>query len=176
MYTLKYKELCYYKNYYYKEHSENYNNTKLLEFYINTLTNKVNQGVAKDVQILQHGVVVEYKYDDYFGYTITITKEGKILRCKGNDKISSRDKKMLYSIISVSFGKTEKTYDYLLTNKSGQQIVKDQKVNIITGGNSSQRIQIKHLIKFEKVPSHVTKTLIITSPTTGLVGYIKKGE
>ncbi|MCQ2076730.1 MAG: hypothetical protein MJZ20_06835 [Bacteroidaceae bacterium] len=92
-----------------------------------------------------------------------------------HDNKSVDIKKCVYSIISVSYGVSEKTYDYLLSNHSGQKVVKDQTVQIITGSSMYQSVKIKHLNRFEKVPLHVTKQLILTSPTTAIIGLINRG-
>lgn len=80
-----------------------------------------------------------------------------------------------FAIVSIAFGNSVKTYDYLLNNKSKQRITKDQKVELVSGSRNNQCVAIKHLIKCDKIPKHVTKQLIVTSPTSAIVGFLDKG-
>lgn len=91
------------------------------------------------------------------------------LKTQRSQPVEETPRLLPYKVVSVSFGNSEKTYDYLLINKSGQRVVKDQQVKVVTGTHDYNLLNIRHLNRYESVPEHVTKQLTLTSIDSGVI-------
>lgn len=105
----------------------------------------------------------------------TKTVDKPVIRNQTSISSSSPEVKHHYGIISIMFANYGKTYDYFLINKSKQRLSPEQQLTLITGSHNNKTITLKHLKFCDQVPTHVTKSLIVTTPTTAIIGLIPKG-